>query len=85
MKYTTIPSVSGKQLIKLLKKDGWEEVRNATHGISMKKWIIDRYLVTIIPNTSASLPIDTLMDILSVKQTCISKKGLIKLLNKYGL
>ncbi|PIP13799.1 MAG: hypothetical protein COT45_02960 [bacterium (Candidatus Stahlbacteria) CG08_land_8_20_14_0_20_40_26] len=85
MKYTKLPAITGKQLIRLLEKDGWKENRKATHGISLTKKVGDRILVTVIPDTKASLPKATLMAILSEKQTGLGKKGLLELLNKYGI
>ena len=85
MKYTTIPAITGKQLIKLLQKDGWQVGRKATHGITLTKRIGDRTLVTYIQDTTASLPEGTLGAILGVKQTRLHKKGLLALINKYGI
>lgn len=83
--YTVIPAITGKQLIKLLKRDGWEPVRKATHGISLTKCIGKRKRVTVIQDIRASLPQGTLRAILSTKQTGIGKRGLLELLNKYGI
>ncbi|GAH04432.1 unnamed protein product [marine sediment metagenome] len=85
MKYTKIPAITGKQLIRLLKKDDWCVKRKAKHGIAVTKYIGDRNRVTVIPNTRASLDIGTLMAILGSKQTNIGKRGLLRLINKYGL
>jgi predicted RNA binding protein YcfA (HicA-like mRNA interferase family) len=85
MNYTEIPAISGEQLLKLLEKDSWELGRKTTHGISIKKYIKGHWKVAIIPKTGASLPIGTLSAILGSKQTGIGKKGLLELLNKYGL
>jgi len=83
--YTAIPAITGKQLINLLKKGGWEEGRRVTHGISLTKHIGQRTRVTVVPDTRASLPRGTLQAILSTKQTGIRKRGLLELLNKYGI
>ena len=85
MRYTSIPAVTGKQLIRLLKKGGWVVRRKAWHGISLTKSTGDRTLVIVVPDTRASLDRGTLMAILSSKQTRLGKKGLLKLLNKYGI
>ena len=82
---TNPPSVKGKQLIRLLQKDGWIVKRNANHGVSLSKAHSDRTRVTVIPNTTASLPDGTLGAILGPKQTCIGKQGLLALINKYGI
>lgn len=85
-KYTTVPAITGQQLIKLLQKDGWKVGRRATHGMTLTKRVDDRTLVTYVDNTTAPLPKGTLSAILGPKQTRIGgKKGLLKLINKYGL
>ena len=83
--YTKVPAITGKQLIRLLKKDGWTEGGRTRHGISLTKHISGRTKVTVIPDTNASLPNGTLSAILGIKQTGIGKGGLLKLLNKYGI
>jgi predicted RNA binding protein YcfA (HicA-like mRNA interferase family) len=84
-RYTSIPALTGKQLIKLLKRAGWELGRYSRHGLTLTKKIADQTLVTFVPDTSESLPKGTLQAILGAKQTTIGKKGLLALLNKYGL
>jgi predicted RNA binding protein YcfA (HicA-like mRNA interferase family) len=84
-KYTRLPPITGKKLIKLLQKDGWIEHRRTRHGISMIKKISGSTRVTVIQDTSATLPDGTLSDILGQKQTGIGKKGLLDLANKYGI
>lgn len=83
--YTKAPALTGKQLIKLLKKDGWVVGRKAQHGVSLTKSIGNRTKVTFIPDTRASLDSGTLGAILGVKQTGLGKRGLLELLNKYGI
>jgi predicted RNA binding protein YcfA (HicA-like mRNA interferase family) len=83
LKYQRIPALTGLELIKLLKKDGWVEHRQATHGIALVKLFKDGTRVTIVPKTKANLPIGTLMAILGEKQTGIGKKGLLGVLNRY--
>jgi predicted RNA binding protein YcfA (HicA-like mRNA interferase family) len=82
MKYTKLPIFSGKQLISILLKDGWEIHRRTRHGVSMIKNIDGRTRTTIIQDTGADIPEGTLADILSVKQTGIGKKGLLKIINE---
>jgi len=74
-----LPALSGIELISLLKSNGWIEHGHRTHGLALIKRIGKRTRVTIIPNTSASLPIGTLMAILGHKQTGLGKKGLLNL------
>jgi predicted RNA binding protein YcfA (HicA-like mRNA interferase family) len=80
-----LPAITGKELIRLLKKDGFIISRKATHGLSMTKRVNDRTIVTVIPDTRASLPRGVLMAILGPKQTRLGRKGLLILIEKYGL
>ena len=84
-KYTKLPTISGKKLIKLLQKDGWVIQRRTRHGIALIKVIGDRTRATIVQDTRASIPEGTLSDILGTKQTGIGKRGLLELVNKHGL
>jgi predicted RNA binding protein YcfA (HicA-like mRNA interferase family) len=84
-RYTQLPALSGKQLIKLLRKDGWILGGRTRHGVALTKYIGNRTIVTFIPDTRAPLDDGTLAAILSVKQTGIGKRGLLALVNKYGL
>ena len=83
MNYQTLPALNGFELIKLLKKDGWIEHRQTTHGIALRKRLDDRTRITIVPKTRATLPTGTLMAILGEKQTGLGRSGLLQLLNKY--
>jgi len=83
LKYQSIPALSGFELIKILKKDGWIEHRRTTHGIALKKRIEDRTRVTIVPKTRATLPTGTLMAIMGEKLTGLGRSGLLCLLNRY--
>lgn len=83
--YTKLPAVSGKKLIRLLKKDGWAQKRRTKHGVSLAKSFGDRTRVTVVPDTRASLDEGTLGAILGPKQTGIGKRGLLGLVNKYGI
>ncbi len=80
-----LPAITGKQLIKLLGKDGRVEHRHGNHGIVMTKRFPSGTRVTIMQHTTKSLPIGTLQDILSVRQTGLGKAGLRRLVSKYGL
>jgi predicted RNA binding protein YcfA (HicA-like mRNA interferase family) len=84
-KYTRAPALSGKQLIRLLRKDEWILKGQTRHGVALAKHFGDRTRVTVIPDTKASLDDGTLAAILGVKQTGIGKKGLLDLVNKFGL
>lgn len=79
------PIVTGKQLVKLLTKDGWEYLRNTRHAVALQKQISGRKKVVIIPGGRAIIPDGTLGAILGPKQMGIGKKGLLDLINKYGI
>ncbi len=85
VKYTKLPAISGKKLIKLLQKDGWIIHRRTQHGIALRKRFSDRTRVTVIPDTRASLDEGTLSAILGLKQTGIGKRGLLRLVSSWGL
>lgn len=86
MKYTKLPTLTGKQLIRLLQNDGWIPHRRTRHGIALIKTFNDgRKRTTILQDTRAIIPEGTLSDILGLKQTGVGKKGLLELVNKYGL
>lgn len=84
-KYTKVPALTGEQLISLLEKDGWKTGRRATHGLSLTRRVGDRTLVTVVPTCADTIPPGTLSDILGPLQTRIGKKGLLALINKYGM
>ncbi len=84
-RYTKLSAISGKKLIKLLRKDGWIPKRHTQHGIALAKTIGDHTKVTVIPDTRASLDEGTLAAILGPKQTGIGKRGLLELINKFGI
>jgi len=85
MPYTKLPAITGKLLIKLLTRDGWEWCGRTRHGVSLVKTIGDRKVTTVVPDTRAELPDGTLLAILGSKQIGMGKKGLLALVNKYGL
>ncbi len=80
-----LPAISGKQLIKLLKSDGWVKGRNARHGIALTKRYGDTTRVTVVPDKRASLPEGTLRAIIGPMQTQIGSKGLERLIKKFGI
>ena len=84
-KYTRLPAISGKKLIKLLQKAGWIVHGRAKHGVALRKRFAERTRVTIVPYTNAPLDDGTLSAILGTKQTSIGKRGLLDLVNKYGI
>ncbi|MBM3924872.1 MAG: addiction module toxin, HicA family [SAR202 cluster bacterium] len=72
------PAVSGRQLIALLKKDGWTEAGRRTHGIFLYKRLPGEKLprTTVVPDKSGTLLDGALGAILGVKQTGLGKTGL---------
>lgn len=84
-KYARLSPLSGRKLIKLLKKDGWVIRGRTRHGVALAKQFSDRIRVTVVPDTNAILPDGTLGAILGPKQTNIGKAGLLDLVNKYGV
>ncbi len=79
---SNLPAISGPALIKLLENDGWEIHRRVTHGVSLRKKVGDRTLVTVIPTKKDSLPRGTLGAILGPNQTDLGSDGLERLLRK---
>ena len=82
-KYSKLPAMTGEQLLTLLVKDGWRTCGRKTHGVGITKNINGRNIVSVIP--TKPLVDFVLSAILGPKQTGIGKKGLLELLNKYGL
>lgn len=80
-----LPRIRGKELIKLVCKDGWVIKHRATHGVALAKKYPDRARVTVIPDSRAELDEGTLAAIIGHKQMGIGKQGLLKLIEKYGL
>jgi predicted RNA binding protein YcfA (HicA-like mRNA interferase family) len=83
--YRKIPAITGDQFIQILGKDGWTAVRKTTHGISLYKDFGETKRLTIIRKGNSPIASGTLAAILGPKQTGIGKKGLLALLNEYGL
>lgn len=74
-----VPAISGPELAKLLKDDGWIAVGRNAHGIAYKKVVDGKPLIATIPTDSRSLPKGTLRNILSPKQTGLGREGLLRL------
>jgi len=84
-KSITIGAITGFQLIKLLRSDGYQYGRKAKHGRCLWKKFNNHKRVTFVPETKKSLDPGTLAAILGPKQTKIGKHGLRKLIRKFGL
>ncbi len=75
-----VPAISGRELAKLLAKDGWQLDCQSTHGLTYKKIVNGELLITTIPNKSRSLCAGTLAQILGPRQTRLGRAGLLRLL-----
>ncbi len=80
-----LPAISGRQLMRLLRLDGWQAGRRSTHGIVHTKRFSDRTRVTTIPDKRRPLAAGTLAEILGTKQTGIGRQGLLDLIKQHGL
>ncbi|MBM3933944.1 MAG: addiction module toxin, HicA family [SAR202 cluster bacterium] len=80
-------NVTGKQMIRILEKDGWTRGGQRTHGIFFHKRYPGESLprTVIVPDKNSVLPTGTLGAILGVKQTKLGKDGLEEVIEKYGL
>jgi predicted RNA binding protein YcfA (HicA-like mRNA interferase family) len=81
-----LPKITGTELIALLKKDGWQLERFATHGAVLSKFDAGdgRMRVTVVQHKNKPTPSGTLSHILGHTQTNIGRKGLLALLEKYS-
>ncbi|MFI5200883.1 MAG: hypothetical protein ACHQNE_00665 [Candidatus Kapaibacterium sp.] len=77
-----LPSISGNELIGILRGDGWIEGRRTTHGIMLTKRFADRTRVTIVPTKHKAMPHGSLSAILGPKQTGLGREGLLALISK---
>ena len=77
---------SGRELMTLLKRDGWAEGGRRTHGVFFSKRFPGERIPRspVVSNKSDPLPDPTLGAILSVKQTGLGKNGLNELIERYG-
>lgn len=76
---------SGRELMALLEKDGWQRGHRATHGVFYFKRFSGERIPrsTVIPDKSEPLVDRTFGAILSVKQTGLGKSGYNELVEKY--
>ena len=83
---TELPSITGKQLIRLLLKDGWQDSGKRTHGVALVQGDPEgRSRVTVIPDKRSTLAAGTLSAMLSSQPTGIGRQGLRDLIGRYGL
>jgi hypothetical protein len=72
-------------LIRLLRRDGWTDVRRTNHGIAFTKTIEGRKRLTLVPDKRSVLPAGTLAAILGPKQSGMGRAGLARLIERHGL
>lgn len=78
-------NISGRELMRLLEREGWTIGRATRHGIAVSRHFPgERYpRSTVIPDKTADLPDPTLGGILSVKQTGLGRAGLQDLIDRH--
>ena len=76
-------SISGRELMRLLEKDGWTQGGRRRHGVFYSKQFSgeNRPRSTVVPDKSRPLPLSTLGSILGTKQTGLGSTGLRTLLS----
>ena len=81
-----LPSISGMQLIRLLKRGGFVDGRKSRHGRTLTKRLPEGItVVTFVPETRADLAPGTLAAILGPRQTRLGRRGLLALIREHGL
>ena len=80
-----IPTLTGRQLYRLLRADGWELRRRSNHGMFLIKRFGDRTRTTIVKDSGRDIPSGTLSAILSQRQTGLGRDGLLRLIERHGL
>lgn len=82
----SLPAITGKQLIRLLRRAGWEKGRRLPHGIAFSKVDVSGQMrVTTIPDKRSAIPPGTLAAILGLKQTNLGRAGLVALIATQGI
>ena len=79
-----IPTLTGRELRRLLTADGWEVLRRVQHGVFLTKRFGDRTRTTTVKDTGRDLPNGTLAMILGPKQTGLGRDGLLRLIERHG-
>lgn len=82
-----LPAITGVQLVRLLRRDGWQEKPERTReGIFFYKRHPDgKVRTTVIPMKRRPLTPGTLSTILGTKQSGIGRAGLLALIERHGL
>lgn len=81
-----VNTISGRKLIDLLTRDGWQATGRSRHGTYLLKKFPGETVPrkTVVPDKTEDLPDGTLGAILGVEQTRLGKRGLQQLLKKYN-
>ena len=82
----SLPAITGRQLMRLLLRDGWFFVRRAPHGRFYAKTLPDgRRIHATVPDKRRPIPPGTLSAILGPLQTGLGREGLAALIAQHGL
>ncbi len=73
-----LPAISGNQLIKLLKGDGWKERRIKGSHMSLAKDVDGKNRTAVVICNNKSIPEGTLHEVLGVKQTGLGRNWLVE-------
>ena len=81
-----LPAITGKELIKLLEKAGWQKGRKAKHGrcLTRRDPNSGKTRVAFIPEKTRSLPKSTLGKIIGPQQMNIGRNGLLDLIKRFS-
>jgi ABC-type nitrate/sulfonate/bicarbonate transport system ATPase subunit len=63
-------------------EDGWSVKRRANHGLFLTRRFGETVRVTVVKDTTASIPTGTLSAILGPRQTGLGRSGLARLLER---
>ena len=76
-------TISGRELIALLQRDGWQILRRSNHGVFLSRQFPgeSRPRTTVIPDKTRDLKPGVLAQILGPKQTGLGRAELERLLN----
>jgi predicted RNA binding protein YcfA (HicA-like mRNA interferase family) len=79
-------NITGRELIRLLRLDGWTEGGRRNHGVFFHKSFPGESLPrhTVVPDKTDGLATGTLGAILGPKQTSLGSAGLQKLIDEHG-
>src|SRR5262249_25769674 len=79
---TAVPPLTGKQLLRLLRHDGWAAAGKAPYGarrIALTKKVGQRTMIAVLAAKRDVIPETALTAILGPKQSGLGKPGLAKL------